>query len=283
MSPWSETTGVTVIALLGVVLGGRAQRLRTPYWALGYAFSLSLVGVLALGRCDSALQFAAPFSWIVAGRLKHIVLALAITMGLSTLVPRLPRKWEKVAVCLLMTAFLLWSSILPFLMPALVRNHLANLETKLDADGVCLQTTKYTCGPAAAVTALRKLDLSAGEGEIAILSHASPLAGTLPVCLSEALQDRYASSGLRCRYRPFSSISELGGSGITLAVVKDALLLDHCVAILDVSDKTVTVADPSTGVRSMSHAQFEAIWRFCGIVLSRDPSLVRHGPVAHET
>jgi hypothetical protein len=272
MSPWLETAGVAQIALFGVIVGGRVQRLRTPYWALGYAFSLSLVAVLALGRCDFALRLVEPLSWIVAGRAKLVVLALAVTLGLSTLVPRLPRRWEQVTVYLLMAAFLLWSSILPLLMPALVRDHLARMETKIDADGVCLQTTKYTCGPAAAVTALRKLGLAAGEGEIAVLSHASPMTGTLPMCLSRALQDRYASDGLRCRYRLFSSVSELRGTGITLAVVKDAFLRDHCVAVLEVSDETVTVADPSTGVRSMSHAQFEHIWRFCGIVLKRDPS-----------
>jgi hypothetical protein len=32
---------------------------------------------------------------------------------------------------------------------------LAALTTRLDADGVCRQSNHYTCGPAAAVTALR--------------------------------------------------------------------------------------------------------------------------------
>ncbi len=283
MSPWLETAGVTLVALLGAVLGQRSRRLRAPYWALSYVFSLSLIAVLALSRCDPTLQFARPLGWLIAGRLRLVVLAMAITLGISTLLPRLPRAWERVVVCVLTSALLLWSSILPFLTPALLKGHLADLETSIDANGVCLQTTKYTCGPAAAVTALRKLGLPAGEGQIAILSHASPITGTLPGSLCKALQNRYACEGLQCQYRPFRSISELKDFGITLAVVKDAFLLDHCVAVLDISDDTVTVADPSTGVRSMSHAQFETIWRFCGIVLDRDPALIRKDSVGRKT
>jgi predicted double-glycine peptidase len=55
-----------------------------------------------------------------------------------------------------------------------------------------------------------------------------------------------------------------------LAVVRDAFLLDHCVAVLDVSDLTVVIADPVLGKQLMSHEQFERMWRFTGIVLQRD-------------
>lgn len=272
MSPWLETVGVGMVAVLGVALGRASQRLRTCGWLAGYVFSIFLVALLALSQRSLTLQFSPPFSWFVAGRLRLVVLALAVTLGVSTLLPRLPRAWEKSAVRMLTIVLLLWSSILPFLAPAFLKEHLAHIETTIDANGVCLQSTRFTCGPAAAVTALRRLGLPAGEGQLAILSHASPLTGTLPATLCKALQDRYAPDGLQCRYRPFTSLAELRDAGITLAVVKAAFLLDHCVAVLDVSDDSVTVADPSTGVRLMSREGFEAIWRFRGIALSRaDP------------
>jgi len=159
---------------------------------------------------------------------------------------------------------------MPFLMPALLEDKLARLHTTFDDSGVCLQTTRYTCGPAAAVTALLRLGLQASEGQIAILSHASPIVGTLPACLSKTLRDLYAVDGLKCRYRNFDSIAQLGRSGITLVVIRNALLQDHCVAILGVSEEAVTVADPVTGITTMPHDEFRAIWRFSGIVLSRD-------------
>lgn len=269
MNPWLETAGVALIAVLGMALGILSRRLRRPYWLLGYAASLSLVALLLLGR-STALHFTPPFTWLVATRMQFILVALATTLGLTTPLSRLPRRWERVGVCLLMGVLLLRFSLLPFLMPALLEGELTGLQTTFDDSGVCLQTTRYTCGPAAAVTALLRLGLPASEGQIAVLSHASPIVGTLPACLSKTLRDLYAADGLRCRYRDFDSIAELGRSGITLAVVRNALLQDHCVAILGVSDEAVTVADPITGITTMPHDQFRAIWRFSGIVLSRD-------------
>ena len=270
MNPWLETAGVALIALSGMVVGVLLRRFHRPWWVLGYAFSLLFVAILLLGR-TTTLHFRAPFTWLVATRMRFILIALAATLGLTTPLSRLPRQWEKVVVALLMTGLLLRFSVLPFLLPALLQEKLAQLTTTIDDSGVCRQTTRFTCGPAAAVTALRHLGLSASEGQLAILSHASPAVGTLPACLSQALHDQYADEGLRCRYRRFDSIAQLGASGIALVVVKNAFLQDHCVAVLDVSDTIVTVADPITGITAMPHDQFRAAWRFSGIVLSRDP------------
>ena len=104
-----------------------------------------------------------------------------------------------------------------------------------------------------------------------MLSYSSPMPGTLPDCLYSALKNRYSADGLRCQYRCFDSVDQLRGAGVTLAVVREAFLMDHCLAVLDVSDDAVTVADPVTGTRLMPHRQFEKIWRFSGIVLERDP------------
>jgi hypothetical protein len=191
-------------------------------------------------------------------------------MGMTIPLSRLPYRFEKILVCLLMFVFLTWFSVLPFLSPVLIKNRLSNIKTTLDSDGICRQSTSYTCGPAAAVTALGKLGLTADEGELAVLSYTSPVVGTLPVCLTSALQSRYGSAGLKCQYRRFESIEQLKNAGITLAVVKIAFLLDHCLAVLEISEDSVTVADPITGARSMSREQFEKIWRYSGIVIRRE-------------
>jgi predicted double-glycine peptidase len=169
-----------------------------------------------------------------------------------------------------MAVVVAWFSVLPFLVPALIRDNLLSLKTRIDSNGVCFQSTDFTCAPAAAVTALTKLGLPAHEGEIAVLSHTSPVAGTLPGCLKTALTNRYGDYGLRCQYRSFESLNQLKDAGITLAVVRDAFLSDHCVAVLEVLDRMVVIADPVTGRQLMSHEQFEQIWRHIGIVLKRD-------------
>jgi hypothetical protein len=270
MNPWLETAGAILIAVFGVFAGRACSRFRKPWWVLGYVLPSMLIVMLAMVRFNNSLYFVSPFSWISVGRVRYVVLSLAVSMGLTVPLSRLPYKFEKLIVCLLMAGFVTWFSVLPFLVPALIKERLSNLQTKFDKNGVCRQSTDYTCGPAAAVTALEKLGLRADEGELAVLSYSSPVTGTLPACLSSALQDRYSAEGLSCRYRHFDSIAQLKNAGITLALVREAFLMDHCLAVLEVSDDAVTVADPVTGTRLMPYKQFEKIWRFCGIVLQRN-------------
>jgi hypothetical protein len=270
MTAWFETAGIIFIALLGVFLGKLFSHPRKPYWIVGYCLSLLLILFLIVTRYSNSVAFVPMFAWIAAGRAKFVIFSLAVTMGLTTPLSRLPYKFEKAAIYILMIIVVAWFSVLPFLVPVLIKEHLANLPTLLDSNGVCFQTTDFTCAPAAAVTALRKLGLPAYEGEIAILSHTSPVAGTLPGCLQSALRHRYGSEGLRCQYRRFDSIAQLKDAGITLAVVKSAFLSDHCVAVLEVTDRMITVADPALGKKLLSYKQFEEIWRFSGIVLQRN-------------
>jgi hypothetical protein len=272
LNPWLETTGVVLVALLGVFLGRAFSHLKKSYWMLGYFLPFLLVITMVLARYSSSLHFVRPFNWLVAGRIKFVVLCFAVTMGLTVPFSRLPYKFEKVMILILMIGIVIWHSILPFLIPALIKDHLSNIQTRLGYNGICFQSTNYTCGPAAAVTALGKLGLSAEEGELAVLSYTSPVAGTLPACLSSALRNRYGADGLTCNYRHFDSIEQLKNAGITLAMVKDSFLLDHCLTVLEVSDDTVTVADPMSGLVSMPHEQFRKVWRFSGIVLKRDRS-----------
>jgi hypothetical protein len=270
MNPWLETIGIILVALLGVFLGRLFSRPRKVYWIVGYLLAFLLILFLIITRYSNSLAFVPMFAWITAGRGKFVIFSLAVTLGLTTPLSRLPYKFEKAAIYIVMVVVVVWFSVLPFLVPALIEGRLANLTTQLDSNGICFQTTGYTCAPAAAVTALGKLGLTAQEGELAILAHTSPVAGTLPGCLQAALQNRYGSKGLKCQYRRFDSIAQLKDAGLTLAVVKSAFMSDHCVAVLEVSDRMVIVADPVIGKMAMSHKQFEEIWRFSGIVLKRD-------------
>ena len=52
-------------------------------------------------------------------------------------------------------------------------------------------------------------------------------------------------------------------------VVKNALLTDHCVAVMDYDDNTVTVADPMVGMMLIPRSQFTQQWRNYGIILQR--------------
>jgi hypothetical protein len=272
MSGWFETAGVILAVIAGAAGGCKFSRLKNPHWGWGYFVPLALIALLLISAHVNLKIFVPAFAWVSGGRARFVIIGFAVTMGSMTLLGRLKRRVEKIVLLGITAGVVIWGAVLPFLMPVLIKTNLTNLQTKMDADNICVQSTYYTCGPAAAVTALRQLGLTAYEGEIAVLSHTSPVVGTLPWCLYKALQDRYGAQGLHCQFRRFDSIGQLRDADATLAVVKDTFLLDHCVAVLEVSDKMVTIADPVLGRQIMSYKDFENIWRFYGIVLKLNPT-----------
>jgi predicted double-glycine peptidase len=267
---WLETAGVVLIAVSSILLGRFFSHFKKPYWTLGYFVPLAIISLLIIARFNDALCFIFPFNWFIAGRARFVILCLAVSMGLTVPFSRLPYKFEKILVCVILFVVVTWFSVMPFLMPALIKGHLLNMTTRFDSNGICRQSTDYTCGPAAAVTALGKLGFSAKEGEIAVLSQTSPVVGTLPTMLCSALEKRYSDNGLKCNYRRFNSIEQLKKAGLTLVVIKDAFLIDHCIVVFEVQDDTVAIADPITGAEFIPIERFKKIWRYSGIVLERD-------------
>jgi hypothetical protein len=266
-----EGTFAAMVAGAGVLLGHWFSRLRKPYWVLGYFIPLALVLIYGVAIHVPTLSFTPPISWMMMGRRKFAILGFIAAMVLTTPLSRLPLKRDRIVISILMTVVVFVMCVWPFLAPAFNRNQLSHLQTHMGTDGVCLQTTEYTCGPAAAVTALRKLGLPADEGEIAILSCTSATTGTPPDLLAEALQNRYGKDGLVADYRAFKDVSELKKAGLILAVTKFGFLIDHYVTVLEVTDTEVVVGDPLNGLDKMSYDEFGQKWRFVGIVLGRRP------------
>jgi hypothetical protein len=269
MSPWVEAIGVALLASVGMLLGAWFSRRPRPIWLLGYFIPLAMVCLYDAGNQYPALAFIPPVSWILLGRAKFAVFGFITSMLLTTPLSRLPRKRDRRVVGVLMLVLVAFVSVWPFLAPAFNQRELAALVTKMDSDGVCLQTTGYTCGPAAAVTALRRLGFNADEGQLAVLAHCTSFTGTPADILADTLQSRYGREGLKCEYRGFRDVAELKDAGLTLAVVKFNFIVDHYVTVLSVNDRTVTFGDPLNGLTTMSRHDFGDIWRFCGITMSR--------------
>jgi len=278
VNPWLETLGVTLLAVLGAVLGRWFSRLPKPWWTLGYFIPLSVLCLVVLPRIDRSLEFKPPMSWLVSGRTFFAISGFIITMILLTPLSRLPQARARRLLTIFIAVMVFYSSIWPFLAAALNRGFQASLKTRINSDGICEQSTDYNCGPAAAVTGLRKLGLPAEEGEIAILAHTSTAIGTPPDLLCAALRKRYAASGLKCEYRYFKSTSELKNAGITLAVIKFGLFVDHYVTVLEVTDTEIIVGDPFRGKISYTHQEFQNKWRFVGVVLNRTAPLNSASP-----
>jgi len=269
MNPWLETIGVALLAGAGWWLGRWFSKLPAPYWGVGWLVPLILVVLYALAIREPSFAFVPPVSWMMMGRTKYAVIGFITAMVLATLVPRLPRQRDRIYIHILIAVVVCTKSLWPFLAPAFNRERLRQLKTVIDGNGVCLQGTEYNCGPAAAVTALRRLGVPAEEGEIAILTHTTSATGTPPDDLAIALQRRYGSEGLVAEYRQFSSIADLKPAGLTIAIIKYRFLIDHYVTVLEVTDKLVIVGDPDGGKKAFTHAQFDELWRHLGVTLRR--------------
>ena len=144
-----------------------------------------------------------------------------------------------------------------------------NIETKIDIDGVCIQSNSYNCGPASAVTALHHLGIDAGEGELAILAHTTPFTGTPTDLLCNAINMRFAKDGIHAEYRTFKNVEEMDGIEPVIAVIKYSLFVDHFITVIDVTESEVIVGDPLAGKYPLSVKDFNAKWRRTGIHIEK--------------
>ncbi len=190
LEPWIKTLGATLLCLSGLVLGWRCSTLPGRWWLIGYIVPLLLIALVGLGRNILSLEFLPPFSWLLAGRTELLLGGICAAWVLVTPCSRLRTARERIFLMSFVAFFVSVVCIWPFLAPAFNRSFWQNYVTKIDQNGVCIQGTGYSCGPAAAVTGLRRLGIPAEEGELAILAYTSNALGTPSDLLSYAIQTR---------------------------------------------------------------------------------------------
>ncbi len=271
--PIAGSVGIILLAIASYVAGLFISRTKSRWWVLGYAIPILPTALIAIARWYPTLEMRMPFRILMYDRREYIVMAMATSLLLAVPVARLNRKLTAVLTSLFAVLFVIHFSLLPFLLPAFNRQDLIAMHTTFDRYGVCMQNTGYTCGPAAAVTALREFDISAEEGELAVFAHSTSSAGTPPELLCGAIEKLYRHKDIRCQFRSFSAAKDLKGNLPAIAIVKFGFLVDHFVTVLRVTDTYITVADPATGLRIMDVDDFEAEWRKSAIIVShRDES-----------
>ena len=271
VNPWIETVGVVGLSLLGWLAGRACSKLPKPYWMLAYLLPLLIVFLIWLGRANGGLELVPPISWVAAGRMKFALCGFVAAMMLTIPVARVSNLRLRRLVWLFTAIFIGNCCVWPFAASALNHDYLLSCKTRLDQNGVCLQSTDYSCGPAAAVTALRKLGVEAEEGKIAVAAHTSSAMGTPPTILFDTLKEQFGKDGIRCEYRHFKDIAELRQAGLTIAVIKFGPLVDHYITVLEVTDDRVIVGDPLEGKVEYSFDKFQKKWRRLGIVVHRSP------------
>jgi hypothetical protein len=178
-----QCVGVVLLAVVGGLAGWWFSRRRGPVWLLGFFLPLVILLMIGATRRWYPLGLMPPFQWLVAGRKQFMLIAPLSTMVMMTPILRLPKARTRVLAGLFVPLFVVQSSIMPVLLPQLERGALTKLKTRIDRDGICRQSTDYTCGPAAAVTALRAIGISATESELALLPRPAGPPAPSPTCL----------------------------------------------------------------------------------------------------
>lgn len=262
-----QTAGVILLAVAGFLIGRRFWRVKSRAWIVAYVVPFLIVTTIAVPRWVLRAELLPPFKWIMSGRTEFAVMAFACTMLLTTPMSRLRLRGQRLSVAVLMIVFTIYFSVLPFLMPAFEYSRLADVDTMLDGDGVCIQSTQFNCGPAAAVTVLRRMDVPAEEGRLALRAHTTRFTGTPMDLLVKAIRNDY---GVPCRIVYCRHVSELQDKTPFIAIVKFSFLVDHYVAVLSVTETEVTIGDPLAGLRTCTLKEFENKWRGCAIVIDED-------------
>ena len=193
MNPWLETSAVILLLAAAAGVGYGFSRLPKYHWLWGYCVPLALLAVFNIANRHPAVLLAPPVSWIMMGRRKFALVGIIAVILLTTPLSRLPKLRLRVMVAVLLGVYVLVESVLPFAAPIFNQNELAAMTTRIDTQRRLPPKPGYTCGPASAVTALRRLHLPAEEGDIAILSPRPVFAGTPPDLLAEAFRTDMAS------------------------------------------------------------------------------------------
>ncbi len=262
--------GVAVLLVLGAWVGRRVATLPGRWWVGVYAAGPLLAGLIYLERIGSPLAFTPPFSLVIGGRAEYVLRALVLALIAGCVAGRAREvRWRWLPLGGL-AAGTLYLGLAPFLACLLVRGQLADCPTRM-VNGVCIQSTPYTCGPTAAVTALRALNVSAREGDLALRAGTNPVCGTPPDDLCAAVRSLYGAEGVDAVYERVGSLQKLSGKLPAVVVTSSSFPCDHYVAVLRIGKAGVILGDPECGLRQTDLATFARDWHGSAIVFERHP------------
>lgn len=129
--------------------------------------------------------------------------------------------------------------------------------TGVVSEGVCIQTSDFSCGPAAAAMWLDAHDVAASEPEMADLSVTDPWYGTSTVGMLRGLHRKMPDADVRLeRMEDPPARAE----GPWLVVVELSRLLAHWVVIDRIDPDGADVRDPSEGRTRWSRGELERRW-----------------------
>lgn len=261
---WAQLFAFPPLVWLGVRLGLRLGK--TSAWWIGFTATLAWTGLVILGRRFPRFSLDPPVSWSVDITFAPFLMAILVPLMFTTLLPRLPRE-RRTFIAIVTSLLTINYALLPAACPLFVQPTLAATRTKINAEGICLQTTSYTCGPSAAITCLRTLGIQADEGPLAIAARSGPMVGTDPRFLARTLNRRFGDQGVRARCEHLSTLAAFPTPAI--AAMNMPLIGGHFIAVLEVTPTHLVIGDPYSGRYHMKRDDFLRDWTGITIAVQR--------------
>ena len=128
-------------------------------------------------------------------------------------------------------------------------------------DGVCRQTTGYTCGAAVAATLLHHYEIETDEAEMAQLCWTSSHTGTDEYCLVRGLGKKLNGFAREAVIAPASWEALLQARDPVAVTIALRPTVDHWVVVFRATDQWVLIGDPLEGRRLLRADRFRDLWR----------------------
>lgn len=139
--------------------------------------------------------------------------------------------------------------------------------TRIDADGICRQTTGYTCVAASMVTMLRARGIAADEAEMSALCRTQSGGGATDSRALWALDRKLAGTAFTPRYARLNRGSLIAAPKPCMVQLDWGFFVSHMVPVMEATPDRVVIGDPLSGTRTMSMADFEVEWKGLAITL----------------
>lgn len=237
---------LVALALQALTLFAIKPLARHRYWPGVWLLALVVLGLLGW------LQRAQPLHPLIAGPQEYLVYGPLSLLVLGLPGMHVPRRPTRLILAIL--AFMVFSlyGMGPFVVPQVWKPAPASRTP----DGIWLQGDSYSCGPSASLTALERLGVRGDFQQLAHRALTSPLNGTPPDLLCQALEQLYPVQAELLQ----PANLEAAGAGQMLLILHLSPMVDHYVALLERDDQGIWVGDPLDGRCRISSDEFRRRW-----------------------
>lgn len=254
-----------VLSLAGFYLGWRyVGRMTNRWWIVIALACLVIIMTFAIFRFYPALEYHLIPSFL--GNFVEIIRWSPFIMLFIGIAVRKGRG-EFLPVELTLLALLFFIYAILRVSWIYMGNRVDPKELRISEEGVCIQSTGYTCAPACAVTLLKHFGIASTEKEMANLSHTGP-GGTETVPQVRAIARKAKDKGLKVDIitTDWDALKQLRTPFIV--DVKWSPGIDHVLVVFKVAAESISIGDPLSGrINDWDKERFMNSWRGSAIII----------------